>query len=177
MVSNGSHNVNRLSKTSSISGQSSGGNSKCGPIKHANITESGRMAHFRGSLSDKEKGVEDLLSTSWRKGIHKNYDSAWRKWELWCISNHVSPISVSLIDVLAFLAAQFHAGHGYHSLNVYRSAISSIHPMIVKWQPPIGISPPQGYFNKRLPLPKYKSTWSVESVITYVSSMGPNKSA
>ena len=43
---------------------------------------------------------------------------------------HVSPISASLNDILAFLAAQFHAGHGYPSLNVYRSAISSIHPKI-----------------------------------------------
>ena len=132
VVSNGSQNVNRLSKISSTSGQSSGGNSKCGPTKFADTTESGSMDHFRGSLLDKgiSKEVENLLSSSWRKGTHKNYDSAWRKWEQWCISNHVSPISASLNDVLAFLAARFHAGHGYHSLNVYRSAISSIHPKI-----------------------------------------------
>ena len=79
---------------------------------------------FPGILSNKgiSKEVEGLLSTFWRKGTHKNYDSAWRKWEQWCISTHVSPISASLNDILAFLAAQFHAGHAYHSLNIYRSA-------------------------------------------------------
>lgn len=82
-----------------------------------------------------------------------------------------------LFDVLAFLAAQFHAGHGYHSLNVYRSAISAIHPKIDDYE--VGSHPLvcrllKGVFNKRPPLPKYQTTWSVESVITYVSSMGPN---
>ena len=30
-------------------------------------------------------------------------------------------------------------------------------------------------FNNKPPLPKYQSTWSVESVIAYVRSMGPNE--
>lgn len=132
MVPNDSYNVNRLPQMSPPGGQSPGGNSKCRPSEHTSTTESGRMAHFRESLADRgiSQEVESLLSASWRKGTHKNYDSAWRKWEQWCISHYVSPISAYLNDVLAFLAAQFHAGHGYRSLNVYRSAISSIHPKI-----------------------------------------------
>ena len=181
VVSNGSHNVNRLSEVPSTSTQSFGGNSKCRSSKHSNTTGSDRMAYFRGFLSDSgiSKEVEDLLSASWRKGTHKNYDSAWRKWEEWCISKHVSPISASLNDVLSFLTAQFHAGHGYRSLNVYRSAISSIHPKIDGYD--VGSHPLvcrllKGVFNKRSPLPKYHSTWSTESVITYIRSMGPNDS-
>ena len=55
--------------------------------------------------------------------------------------------------------------------------ISSIHPKIDGYE--VGSHPLvcrllKGVFNKRPPLPKYRSTWSVESVITYLSSVGPN---
>ena len=173
MVPNGSYNVNRLPQMSPPGGQSPRGNSKCRPTEHTSTTESGRMAHFRESLADRgiSQEVESLLSASWRKGTHKNYDSAWRKWEQWCISHHVSPISAS------FLGSSVSCWAWLSLLNVYRSAISSIHPKIDGYE--VGSHPLvcrllKGVFNKRPPLPKYWSTWSVESVITYVSSMGPN---
>ena len=99
---------------------------------NANSAESGHMAHFWRSLTDKgfSSEVEDLLSSSWRKGTHKNYDSAWKKWEQCCINKHASPISSFLNDILLFLTDQFHAGHSYRSLNVYHFAISSIHSRI-----------------------------------------------
>ena len=84
-----------------------------------------------------------------------------------------------LFERYSYLTAQFHAGHGYRSLNVYRSAISSIHPKLDGYgvgSHPLVCRLLKGVFNKRPPLPKYHSTWSVESVIAYVSSMGPNNS-
>ena len=88
------------------------------------------------------------------------------------------PISSSLNDILSFLTDQFHAGHSYRSLNVYHSAISSIHPKIDGYT--IGSHPLvccllKGAFNRRPLLPKYQSTWSVETVIVYVKSLGKNE--
>ena len=72
-------------------------------------------------------------------------------------------------DVLAFLAAQFHAGHGYCYLNVYRSAISSIYPKIDGYEVGSHLLVClllKGVFNERPPLPKHQRIWSVESMIT-----------
>ena len=79
--------------------------------------------------------------------------------------------------MLSFLASQFHKGHQYRSLNIYRSAISSAHPRIDGFE--IGKHPlvtrlMKGVFNKRPPLPKYSTTWSVGTVLTYLRSLGNN---
>ena len=96
-VSNGSHDVDRLPKVSTSTGQPPSAKRQCKSPANANSAESGRMAHFWRSLTNKgfSSKVEKLLSSSWRKGTHKNHDSAWRKWEQWCINKHVSPISSS----------------------------------------------------------------------------------
>ena len=175
MVSSGPHDVDRLPEVPPSTGQPSSGDSQRRSSTDSNSTESGRMAHFRRFLTDKglSSKVEELLSSSWRKGTHKNNDTAWRKWEQWCINKHVSPISSSLNDILSFLTDQFHAGHSYRLLNVYRSAISSIHPKIDGY--PLVCRLLKGAFNMRPPLPKYQSTWSVETIILYVKSLGKNE--
>ena len=50
----------------------------------------------------------------------RSYESAWNKWNSWCVEHHCDPFSPSLPAVLNFLCAQFQAGHAYRSLNVYR---------------------------------------------------------
>ena len=94
MAPSGFHDVNRLPKVSTSTGQPPSGNSQCKSPANANSAESGRVAHFRRSLTEKDfsSEVEELLSSSWRKGTHKNYDSAWRKW---CINKLASPISIT----------------------------------------------------------------------------------
>ena len=90
--------------------------------------------HIAGNPSQSRafqlKLVKELLSASCRHRTHKNYDSAWRKWERWCADANTSPIRSSLNNVLSFLTHQFQMGLSYRSVNLYRSAISSIHPKI-----------------------------------------------
>ena len=106
---------------------------------HTNQSESsittttvGRLAHFRRSITSQgiPEEVEKLLSASWRSGTKKNYESAWGKWERWSIDQCVNPISATLNDALSFLTSQYQQGMSYRSINVYRSAILSIHPKI-----------------------------------------------
>jgi site-specific recombinase XerD len=155
---------------------------------HTNQSESsittttvGRLAHFRRSITSQgiPEEVEKLLSASWRSGTNKNYESAWGKWERWCIEQCVNPISATLNDVLSFLTSQYQQGMSYRSINVYRSAISSIHPKIDDYL--VGSHPlvsrlMKGIFNSRPPMPKYKTTWPVHKVLTHIASFGPNTS-
>ena len=60
---------------------------------------------------------------------------------------------------------------------MYRSAISSIHPRIDGFevgQHPLVVRLMKGAFNKRPPIPKYSTTWSVGLVLNYLRSLGHN---
>ena len=58
-----------------------------------------------------------------------------------------------------------------HSLNSYRSAISSVHERVEGYnvgQHPLVTRLLKGVFNERPPLPKYSSTWDVQVVLNYL---------
>ena len=60
---------------------------------------------------------------------------------------------------------------------IARSAISSIHLRIDNvevGQHPLVVRLMKGAFNKRPPIPKYSTTWSVGSVLNYLRSLGHN---
>ena len=139
----------------------------------------GRMAHFRTTSAGLglSQEVTSLLGASWRDGTHKNYNSAWGKWEEWCISAKIPPLAATLNDILSFLTAQFKAGHSYHSINVYRSALSSLHPRIDGYtigSHPLVVRLLKGIFNKRPPHPKYATTWPVGIVLSFLKELGDN---
>ena len=132
--------------------------------------------HISGNRSQIEaQHATDLIISAWRDSTNKNYDSAWRKWETWCDQKHINPLSASIESVLSFLAFLFHSGYKYRSLNVYRSAISSIHPRIDGFevgQHPLVVRLTKGAFNKQPPIPKFSTTYSVGLVLNYLRSLG-----
>ena len=78
-----------------------------------------------------------------------------------------------------FLAYLYREGYQYRSLNSYRSAILSVHERIDGYsvgQHPLVTRVMKGVFNDRPPLPRYTSTWNVQSVLAHVSSWGANES-
>ena len=81
------------------------------------------------------------------------------------MQNGTSPISPSVGEILNFFAAQFAAGKGYHSINRYRSALSSVLPPIDGLdvgRHPLVCRILKGVFQLRPPKPKYANFWSVE---------------
>ena len=52
-------------------------------------------------------GVPDeaisLIFASWRKKTESNYDSAWKKWDSWCVTRNTSPFDADLSVILGFL--------------------------------------------------------------------------
>ena len=150
------------------------------PAAHIQYRSSGSQStHSTGCLvhlgkSLRERGVsaeaEELMLSAW-SSTNKNYDSAWRKWEDFCNETYQSHFCVYRDNTL--LASQFHEGHQYQ--NIYSSGISSTHLRIDGFE--IGKHPMvtrlmKGVFNRRPPLPKYTSTWSVGTVLNYLRSLG-----
>ena len=140
-----------------------------------------RLEAFRESCKTNQLSESStrLLLSSWRKSTGKSYDSAWRKWASWCDQRKIPPISCSANQVVDFLAEQFDRGMSYSSLNVYRSAISSIHlPCEGR---PIGEHPLvsrvlRGAFTRRPPQPKHQAFWDVEVVLSSLRELGDNES-
>ena len=67
----------------------------------------------------------ELILSSWRDKTNSNYNSVWKAWESWCAATGVHPFLSGISNVLDFLAEKYAAGLKYHSLNCYRSALSS----------------------------------------------------
>jgi hypothetical protein len=76
------------------------------------------------------KDVANQLVAATRSSTSKTYESSWRRWCIWCAPRKVNPLSAALENILSFLAECYKEGLHYRSINVLRSALSSIHPMI-----------------------------------------------
>ena len=123
------------------------------------------------------KAVTQLLSSATRQSTNKAYDSAWGKWNSWCVRRKINPISTNIKDVLVFLSNQFENKLRYRTINVIRSAISSVHPWIdgkPVGQHPLVMCLMKGIANERPPKPRYTSTWDISTVTSYITSLGDN---
>ena len=117
------------------------------------------------------------MSSATRQSTNKAYDSAWGKWSSWCATRQIDPISANIRDILSFLSDQFDNKLQYRTINVLRSAISSVHPWIdgkPVGQHPIVIRLMKGIANERPCKPRYSVTWDVSRVTSYLSSLGNN---
>ena len=79
-------------------------------------------------------------------------------------------------EIANFLAHLHKEGYQSSSLNVFRSAISSVHDKVDGVD--VGKHPTvtrllKGAFHERPPLPWHTSTWDVNAVLQYLKSLGP----
>ena len=141
-------------------------------------TPTSRMAYLRGKFASQSlsRAAGDLLLSSWRTKSNKTYDSHFKKWVCWCTERGSDPISGPVSDVANFLADLHGEGYQSSSLNVFRSAISSVHDKVdgvEVGKHPIISRLLKGAFHLRPPLPRYSSTWSVDVVLQYLKGLGP----
>ena len=95
----------------------------------------------------------------------------------WCVEREIDPFSAPLASVLNFLARMFTEGYYYRTINVHRSAISSVLPHIGGM--PVGQVPLvkllfRDILQKNPPLPKYQFTWDLDLVIHYLNKLPRN---
>ena len=118
----------------------------------------------------------DLLLASWRTKSNKTNDSHFKKWLCWCSARGSDPIYGPVSEIANFLAHLHKERYQSSSLNVFRSAISSVHDEVDGVE--VGKHPTftrllKGPFHERPPLPWYSSTWYVNAVLQYLKNLGP----
>ena len=89
----------------------------------------------------------------------------------------VNPLSPSLSDVLDFFTTQFHEGNEYRTINIYRSDLSAVLPLIDGHKAgshPLVCQLLKGVYHLRPPQSRYASTWQVNHLVDFISSLGPN---
>ena len=117
-----------------------------------------------------------LIMSSWRKSTQKQYTSYIRKWEQYCSRREISNISATIGDEINFLAYLYSDECGYSWVNTARRALSAILPVrqnLTFGSHPLVIRFIKGVFERKPPLPRYKETWDVNIVLTYLSNLGP----
>ena len=124
--------------------------------------------------------VSSLLSSSWRGGTRKHYDSAWSLWCQWCRQREINPVSPSsgIATVLQYLTDQVSAGKSYRTIGVYRSALSStLQPMDghAIGQHPLVSRLMRGIYQQRPPAPRYSATWDPAIPLGTLQSWPPVK--
>ncbi len=67
----------------------------------------------------------DLIQDAWRASTKARYNSQWRQWVAWCITQHIDSNKPLIENFVNFLAAQFVQGKKYGVIAGYRSAVST----------------------------------------------------
>ena len=127
--------------------------------------------------SFEERGISSKATTiilqSWATGTQKQYQPYIEKWLQFCAkcSLYDPPVNI----VLDFLVTLYEQNLEYTTINTARSAISAItllkdnttvghHPVVSRFM--------KGIFRSKPPKPRYETTWDVEPVLRYLSSLG-----
>ena len=126
---------------------------------------------------DFTKDVANLLVAATRSSTSKTYESSWRRWCGWCSEREVNPLSATLANILSFFAGCFKEGLQYRTLNVLRSALSSIHPKTDNFwvgQHPYIVNILRGILNNRPPKPRFTYIWDLHLVTEHIKRVGEN---
>ena len=120
--------------------------------------------------------IADIIVQSWWPGMSRKYDIYISKWVQFCSERNFSPYETTINQILLLLYGSFRSGVGYSVMNTARSSLSTFintdgvpvgqHPVITRFM--------KGIFNIKPALPKYKFTWHVGIVITYISKIETN---
>ena len=116
--------------------------------------------------------VSNLMAKRWSNSTIKTYNGAWKTWASWCESRQTDPVSATVVMLAEFLNEKHEQGAGRQYLGVLRSAVS----MFSRKEGLAGIgSDPRisdlmkGIWREKPPRPKYNTTWSVDTILSYYS--------
>ena len=99
------------------------------PTESTSITQEAGPSHLpliREQLhaSGLSQAASDIIMCAWRDGTKKQYRTYLSKWENYCNSKGISPVSATVAQGINFLAELVKSGVGYSGVNTARSAIS-----------------------------------------------------
>jgi len=120
------------------------------------------------------KLVLPILLSSLSSGTWKQYETCYKRWFAYCISNNTSPYKVEVDNVLLFLKKTFDSGVQYGTINSYRSAMA----LIANRNQDLGNDNMvrrflKGCSKQRPAKAKYDCTWDPTVVIDMLNSWAP----
>ena len=95
-----------------------------------------RCCFIRQSLINRgfSEDISNIITSSWRKGINKQYDLCWRKWVLWCGGQHANPFYQSENLAIEYLMYLIRLNVSYSVLNTHKSMLMQTLPYFgVTW--------------------------------------------
>jgi len=118
-----------------------------------------------------------LLRASCTTSTWKQYEAAFKKFELFCNNVKHDPRNPNINIIVSFLTELFEKGSSYTTINTARSALSTIlghveglaigsHPLIMRLL--------KGVSRLRPPTCKYDTVWDPQLVLSYIPTMGEN---
>ncbi len=120
--------------------------------------------------------IAKFMLNAWRSGTRKNYGSHIAKWVAYCNKHSINFMQPRIGDILNWLYEGYVKGLAHSTLGSMRSALSTMisinnkpvgqHPYIVQFI--------RSVYQERPSLPKYNTTWSINKVMDYLKSLGPN---
>ena len=137
------------------------------------------LASVRDRLRDAgvSEDASSLIANSRRGGTTQTYESAWKKWSVWCRGRGVDPFTCPVNHILDFLSNLFASGTPYRTIGGHRSAISAYHTpfvidsaVITAGRHPLVSALMSGVHNLRPPQAKYSFTWDIEVVLCLFKS-------
>lgn len=162
-----------------LSSAKSTDNSKAASQTGSNLSseqdEIGSFSHIRRILQSDgvPKKASEVIVKSWKCSTKKQYHSYIAAWHKFCKGTD-NPVNPSINTILSYLTVLYEKGLGYSSINTARSAISTFLNVCGK----IDIHNNgrvsrfmKGVFNDRPALPKYKTTWDVGTVLSYLKGI------
>ena len=143
----------------------------------ATSTTSNGLQSLRQSFQ--HRGISNdataIILQSWSAGTQKQYQPYIAKWHRFCAEREINPYNPPLNIVRNFLVHLHNQDLEYTIINTARNAISAIilpqgtttigsHPIISRFM--------KGIYRSKPPRPEYQTTWDVQPVLTYLSSLG-----
>ena len=136
VVLNGYENADKLSSPSAAQCQTTYGTQP--PTESTPITQETGPSHpplidIREQLhaSGLSQAASDIILCAWRDGTKKQYRTYISKWENYCGSKGITPVSATVAQGITFLAELVKSGVGYSGVNTTNTARSAISTILV----------------------------------------------
>ena len=102
------------------------------PPRPSPLTSACRLEGVRGRLQSTgiSQQASELITAGWSKGTNSAYQSAWSRWQRWCLQRQIDPFVGSVSAIVNFLSSLFEEGLQHRTINTIRSAISATHDPI-----------------------------------------------
>ena len=130
-----------------------------------------RESFHQRAISSK---ATNIILQSRSVGTQKQYAPYIKKWHDFCSKREVNSYNPPLNTVLDFLVSLHEQGLSYTTINTAGSALSAVilptdnvnigsHPIVSRFM--------KGIYKSNPPMPRYRTTWDVNQVLSYLSSL------